>query len=201
MRRRLTTPLSLITLLGSLLVWLVAVPAASAGDPCYHDYVLPSDTSASTTQVKLLPCAYSPTVTVVRVGATVTFANVTDFTHLVTGANQAWGSRDAEVAPGKTVSYTFDQAGTYPYACALHRGMSGTIIVGDATPAAAVARSDTAAGAATASAEIPAGSPDARLILVSVLAGALLGGIVAWFVSRRSPVRGTESAEDVSRGV
>ena len=119
-------------------------PLASAGDPCYHDYVLPSDTSASTTQVKLLPCAYSPTVTVVRVGATVTFANVTDFTHLVTGANQAWGSRDAEVAPGKTVSYTFDQAGTYPYACALHRGMSGTIIVSDATPAAAVARSDTA---------------------------------------------------------
>ncbi len=193
--RRLAAPLSLLTLASGLLLWLAAVPAASAGDPCYHDYVLPSDTSASTTQVKLLPCAYSPTVTVVRVGATVTFANVTDFTHLVTGANQAWGSRDAEVAPGKTVSYTFDQAGTYPYACALHRGMSGTIIVGDATPAAAVAGAGTTGSTPTANAAQPAVPPDGRLILVSLLVGALLGGVVAWLASRRGPVRRTESVD------
>ena len=61
--RRLAAPLSLLVLASGLLLWLAAVPAASAGDPCYHDYVLPSDTSASTTQVKLLPCAFSPTVT------------------------------------------------------------------------------------------------------------------------------------------
>ena len=80
MRRRLAAPLSLLTLVGGLLVWLAAVPIASAGDPCYHDYVLPSETSVDERQVKLLPCAFSPTVTQVDVGETVTFTNVTDFT-------------------------------------------------------------------------------------------------------------------------
>ena len=87
-----------------------------------------------------MPCAFGPTVAQVAVGAKVTFVNGPEFAHLVTGANQAWGSRDAEIQPGGTVSYTFDKAGVYPYACALHRGMSGAIIVGDAVAAAAAAR-------------------------------------------------------------
>ena len=132
MRRRLAAPLSLLTLVGSLLVWLAAVPIVSAGDPCYHGFSMPPETTASSAQVSLLPCAFSPTVTQVDVGETVTFTNGTDFTHLVTGANQAWGSRDIELQPGATTSYTFDTAGAYPYACALHRGMAGVILVGDA---------------------------------------------------------------------
>ena len=130
--RRLAAPLSLLVLASGLVLWLAAVPIVSAGDPCYHDYAMPSQTTASTAQVRLLPCAFSPTVTQVEVGETVTFTNGTDFTHLVTGANQAWGSRDVELLPGETADYRFDTAGTYPYACALHRGMSGVILVGDA---------------------------------------------------------------------
>ena len=61
MRRRLTAPLSLHHLLGRPARLAVAVPAASAGDPCYHDFVhAVRTTSASTTQVELLPCAFSP---------------------------------------------------------------------------------------------------------------------------------------------
>ena len=82
-----------------------------------------------------MPCAFAPTIANVPVGSKVTFVNGPNFVHLVTGANQAWGSRDAEIQPGGTVSYTFDTAGIYPYACALHRGMSGAIIVGDAVAA------------------------------------------------------------------
>ena len=93
----------------------------------------------ATSQVKLDPCAFSPAIARVPVGATVTFANAGDFTHLVTGANQEWGSRDLEIHPYSKVSYTFDKAGTYPYACALHRGMSGVIVVGDADAAALAA--------------------------------------------------------------
>ena len=201
--RRLAAPLSLLVLASGLVLWLAVVPIVSAGDPCYHDYAMPSQTTASTAQVRLQPCAFSPTVTQVEVGETVTFTNGTDFTHLVTGANQAWGSRDVELLPGETADYRFDTAGTYPYACALHRGMSGVILVGDAQAAAAapVAGSGTTGSAPTANATEPAGPPDGRIILVSVLAGALLGGLVAWIVARRGPARGTTSADGVARGV
>ena len=203
--RRLAAPLSLLVLAFGLVLWLAAVPIVSAGDPCYHDYAMPSQTTASTAQVRLLPCAFSPTVTQVEVGETVTFTNGTDFTHLVTGANQAWGSRDVELLPGETVDYRFDTAGTYPYACALHRGMSGVILVGETLAAAAaaapVAGAGTTGSAPPANAPARAGRPDGRVILVSVLAGALLGGLVAWFVSRRNPARDTTSADGVARGV
>jgi plastocyanin len=137
----------------SLILWLFAAPATSAGDPCYHGFSMPTTTSEATTEIKLMPCAFAPTIARVPVGATVTFVNGPDFAHLVTGANQAWGSRDAELQPGAKVSYAFATAGVYPYACALHRGMSGAIIVGDGAAAAGSAIGATsgsgAAGAGT----------------------------------------------------
>ena len=102
----------------------------SAGDPCYHNFEMPKATTAAATTIALEPCAFTPTLTSVPIGATVTFKNPSQFTHLITGANQEWGSRDAEIAPGAAVTYTFDKAGVFPYACALHRGMSGVIVVG-----------------------------------------------------------------------
>ena len=202
MRRRLAAPLSLLLLSSSLVLWLAAVPIVSAGDPCYHGFTMPPETTGSSVQVKLLPCAFSPTVTRVDVGQTVTFANGTDFTHLVTGANQAWGSRDIELQPAATVSYRFDTAGVYPYACALHRGMAGVIVVGDVSVAAAGAGSGatgaTSTATANAQAEPQAGPSDARLILLGMLAGALMGGLIVWFASRRGAARGTESASPVA---
>ena len=152
-------PLSLSVLSSGLLLWLVAVPLVSAGDPCYHGFELPSDDQrVDRRQVKLEPCAFSPTVTQVAVGATVTFANGPSSPISSPAPNQAWGSRDVEIPPGKTVTYTFDKAGVYPYACALHRGMSGAIIVGDASgdgsgrrgPGRRAARRRTTASTATA---------------------------------------------------
>jgi len=199
MRRRLTALFGLLAATAALLVWLAAAPLTSAGDPCYHGFTMPQNTTGSDGQVKLMPCAFAPTVTSVDVGATVTFFNGPDFTHLITGANQAWGSRDVELAPGKTVSYRFDKAGVYPYACALHRGMSGVIVVGDAATAAAAAKgagSATNAGTSTASTTgaTPASAPqeDSTLRVVAIAglsaaAGALAGVAVVAIVLRRRP--------------
>jgi plastocyanin len=126
---------AILTTLALLAVGLVAAPSAAAGDPCYHGFLIPNRSEAATTQIKVAPCAFAPTVTHVAVGSTVTFFNGPDFTHLVTGANAEWGSRDTQLGPGQTVSYRFDTPGIYPYACALHRGMSGAIVVGDAAAA------------------------------------------------------------------
>ena len=115
----------------------MTAPAVSAGDPCFHGYVMPPATTGSGTDIKLMPCSFEPTVTTVPVGAAVTFHSGPDYTHLITGANQAWGSREVELQPNTTVSYTFDEPGIYPYACALHVGMSGAIVVGDPDDAVA----------------------------------------------------------------
>jgi len=221
MRRRLAFLATFVAGAAALTLWLAAASLVSAGDPCYHGFDLPTSTTSTGTQVKVLPCAFSPTVTNVDVGATVTFVNGPDFVHLLAGANQAWGSRDVELSPGRTVSYEFDEPGVYPYACALHRGMSGVIVVGDAATAmAAGARTaaggasgttgDASSGGATTtsgSTTAPATTPPspsastteiAALAAFSALAGGLIGATVAWFALRRRANDGKEPAPGVA---
>lgn len=127
--------------------------------------------------------------------------------HLITGANQAWGERDVELQPDTTVAYTFDKPGVYPYACALHPGMSGAIVVGDggeelaaaiaATSAAGgtTAAGDGTGGAGTAVGEAPApasatgGITDSAALLVAALGGALLTGGAVFLATRRTRPR------------
>ena len=187
MSRSLIRFVELSALITLSALWLSAAPVVSAGDPCYHDFTMPVTTTQSATQVKLMPCAFAPTVTQIKTGSTVTFFNGPDFTHLITGANQAWGSRDIEVRPGQTVSYTFDKPGVYPFACALHRGMSGTIVAGDAAtaPISDGAAGVTASGAAP-SAAAPSGTPTDGLALAALAAGAgvVVGAAAVFLVMR-----------------
>jgi plastocyanin len=181
-----------LVVLGSL---VVAAPAVVAGDPCYHGFELPSRSEGTDPQIKLMPCAFAPTVVRVTPGTTVTWFNGPDFTHLITGADQEWGDRDVEVKPGQHVSYRFEKAGVYPYACALHRGMSGTIIVGDAAAAAAPpaapatqakTTTDSVAGATAGGTSQVAIGP----LAASAAGGAVVGGLVMlaglWFLRARS---------------
>jgi plastocyanin len=187
MPRRLASFLGLGAVLCATLLWLVAAPGVTAGDPCYHGYTLPEDTSATATTVSLEPCAFAPTLTNVPVGTTVTFRNTSQFTHLITGANQAWGSRDTEIAPGASTAYAFDRVGLYPYACALHRGMSGVIVVGDA---AAIAPAAVAASPAPSTSQPAAAATDAAPVAaLALLAGVGIGAVGSWFVTRRRPTR------------
>ncbi len=171
------------------ILWLASAPTASAGDPCYHDFVMPTTTIQATNEIKVMPCAFGPTVAQVPVGSTVTFFNGPDFAHLVTGADQAWGSRDTELKPGSTVSYTFDKPGVYPYACALHRGMSGTIVVGDlaaANTVGAAAVGTTATGTPSAS-QTTSGTDlgGSAVLALAVAIGIVIGAAVAVLASRR----------------
>jgi plastocyanin len=193
MRRPIARLLSLAATSSLAILWLIAAPTASAGDPCYHSFDMPTTTIAATNQVKLMPCAFGPTIAQVPVGSKVTFFNGPDFVHLVTGANQEWGSRDAEIQPGGTVSYTFDKAGVYPYACALHRGMSGTIVVGDAVATDGGGdAATTAAGGATTDATPPTdatsgtGALDGPVVLaLAVGSGMIVGAGIVVVAQRR----------------
>ena len=198
MRRHIARLLALAATSSLAILWLISAPAASAGDPCYHGFEIPKATSEATTEIKLMPCSFGPTVAQVPVGSTVTFVNGPDFSHLVTGANQAWGSRDTEIQPGGTVSYTFDTAGVYPYACALHRGMSGSIVVGDGVAAAGGGGVSGAGAATTGGGAATTGTPPASestsaaggldgpaLLALAVGAGIVVGAGIAVLASRR----------------
>jgi plastocyanin len=163
-----------------------------AGNPCFHDFDMPPVTMEATNQIKLLECAFGPTIATVPAGSTVTFFNGPESPHLVTGADQTWGSRDIQIQPNTEISYTFDAPGLYPYACALHPGMSGTIVVGDAasalaagTTAAGVRLTDSEPGAATSEA---ASSPPVGTLAFATagtIAGLIVGGFAVWLGLRR----------------
>jgi plastocyanin len=195
------------------LAGLFAAPSVVAGDPCYHGFDVPERTTASETQIKMAPCAFAPTVTTVAAGSTVTFFNGPDFTHLITGANAEWGSRDVEVKPGAEVSYTFNKAGIYPYSCALHRGMSGTIVVGDLAAAVGAGSATGATGAGTTTGGTTTGGTTGQAaaassesttpsgvepvaIVAGAGAGAIAGAAAVWLAMRR---RRTDLTEALGR--
>ena len=111
---------------------LAADDAAAGGGGCHSSSAL-SDGSATT--VTMVKSCFGPTVTRVDAGATVTFINEDPGPHTVTGAAMAWGST-ANMLQGDTLEATFADEGVYPYACILHPGMVGAIVVGDGVRAA-----------------------------------------------------------------
>ncbi len=85
----------------------------------------------------LTDTAFQPNPVQVSVGATVTWTNDDSQPHTVTSGQNAQpdGKFDSSpnfnplIAPGQTYSHTFTEAGQYPYYCALHPNMVGTVSV------------------------------------------------------------------------
>jgi plastocyanin len=164
---------------------LAVAPTVLAGDPCFHGYTIPASTTVATTAVNMQPCAFVPTNVRVQPGSSVTFTNGSAETHLLTGANQAWGDREKEIAPGASLTVRFDTPGVYAFSCALHRGMSGAVIVEGADEAAAATP--------VSSAGNPPGSG-----LVATVAIVGLGALAAlgWAAALLQRRRGRVSAVD-----
>lgn len=106
-------------------------PLALAG--CFSEGPAPVDPStlppmAATVEAGATTNTFTPSATTIAKGGTVTWTigarrhNVTFF------ANPA-APAPVESATNVTQSRTFTQAGTYPYNCSLHAGMTGTITV------------------------------------------------------------------------
>ena len=63
----------------------------------------------------------------VAVGDTVTVVNNDDTAHTWSATDGTFNS--GNLAPGTSFSFTFEEAGTFPYVCQIHPTMSGTIEV------------------------------------------------------------------------
>jgi len=112
-----------------LLGWATA-GSVVAGDPCFHSLDRPATSAGATVGIAIQDCVFSPTVTSVPVGALVTWTNRSFQSHEIVGSNLTWGAHDKLLDPGDSMGWSFDKPGVYGYACMLHPGMTGAIVVG-----------------------------------------------------------------------
>jgi plastocyanin len=96
-------------------------PAPAPGAPQPTSVSIPSGASVLTVT------AYVPNPITVSVGTVITWTNNDTVPHTVSSQNNLWDS--GSINPGATYSRTFDTAGSFPYYCAYHPRMVGTIIV------------------------------------------------------------------------
>jgi len=83
--------------------------------------------AATTPQVTIEHATFGPATLTISVGTTVTWANHDGDLHSVASSQGLFVSSGLD--PGDTFSYRFTTPGTYPYFCALHPHMKGTIVV------------------------------------------------------------------------
>jgi plastocyanin len=176
--------LGLVLTLAVLLLGAVAAPAVvQAGGGCHAPDNSVHMEADGTKVIRMDVCSFAPAVSTVPVGTAVRFLNTATNDHAVTGRAGSWGSDI--LGPGQEFSARFDKVGTYPYACPLHPGMVGAIVVTAeaAGPADLAAPTQPAASSGPAA---PATSDPIQLALVG-LAGLAVGlGLGAAAMRRRT---------------
>ena len=90
---------------------------------------MPAPPPATAAKVSATDNRFEPAALNVQVGATVQWVNNGQHPHTVTSNDGKWDSGNLQ--PGATYSVTFTTPGTYRYHCNLHKGMEGTIVVGE----------------------------------------------------------------------
>ena len=117
---------------------IVGMPGtASAGGGCHGNVTENDATGERAATVRLIDACFTATVTTVDPGTPVTFVDMdAGIVHNV-GGNQ-WGHFE-DLFEGDAFTVSFDEAGTYPFACSYHPGMTGAIVVGGGTGAGGTA--------------------------------------------------------------
>jgi amicyanin len=82
---------------------------------------------AADMEVKIDNFTYNPQQITVKAGTTVTWINHDDIPHTVTSKTGALRSKAMDT--DDKFSFTFATPGTFPYFCALHPHMTGSIVV------------------------------------------------------------------------
>jgi plastocyanin len=71
--------------------------------------------------------AFVPNPVTVSSGGAVTWSNTDTTTHDMISDTGIWDS--GRIAPGARFDFAFPSKGTFPYHCAIHSGMVGTVVV------------------------------------------------------------------------
>lgn len=120
------TTMKLVTAFALAVAPVVAAAGpARAGGGCHE-----GATEGTGSTIRIVDACFTPTILQVKPGETVTWVNDDTFVHNITA--NGWGHFD-DLQPLARYSATFDQDGLYPFACTLHPGMSGVLVVGAGT--------------------------------------------------------------------
>src|SRR5262245_8216206 len=77
--------------------------------------------------VKIDNFTFGPAELTVTAGTTLTWTNRDDIPHTVVSTDKVFKSKVLDT--DETFSFTFDQAGSYPYFCSIHPHMTGKVVV------------------------------------------------------------------------
>lgn len=164
MRRRLPGlryGVHLLVLLG--LLWLIVGATATR-------------TAAADMAITIQGFAFNPATITVPVGTKVTWTNQDPATHTVTSDTGAFDSKN--LSTGGTFSFTFNQAGSFAYHCAIHTRMVATIVVTGPASAPTTANAPSATSAPPASVLPQTGAArdyrDRNLLVVLAVAAAVI---------------------------
>jgi plastocyanin len=80
-----------------------------------------------TVEVKIDNFSFGPAELTVAVGTTVTWTNRDDIPHTVVSTDKLFKSKVLDT--DEKFSYTFTQAGSFPYFCSIHPKMTGKVVV------------------------------------------------------------------------
>jgi plastocyanin len=116
--------------------------------------------SADAVPVRIVNLSFDPATAMVATGSAVVWTNDDAVPHTVTATDGAFDSGIFD--PGSSFTWTFDQPGTFPYACQLHPQMQGTVTVEGEAVAAPVEGPAAEAGTAEQAAEAPQATPTAQ---------------------------------------
>lgn len=89
--------------------------------------IVPSGTGTNPYQVMISGFAFSPATLTVPAGTSVTWTNNDAATHTVTSTTGIFDSKD--MTQGKSFTFKFTTAGTYPYVCIYHSNMTASVVV------------------------------------------------------------------------
>ena len=102
----------------------LAAPASAGGGACHTG--MPAAMDAVNT-IKIDHACFFPEAARVAVGGKVTWQNASGLPHNISGPAIEF----TELPDGGTYTHTFGKSGLFPYACTIHPGMSGVVVVGD----------------------------------------------------------------------
>lgn len=89
--------------------------------------VLFNFSEATIHNVSIIDFAFVPQMDTVAQGDTVRWTNNGSASHTTTSDGAVWNS--GTLSPGQSFSFQFNSTGTFPYHCAIHTSMHGTIVV------------------------------------------------------------------------
>lgn len=169
----MTAPRTVTTIVAlGMIGALAGMSTATAGGGGCHG--VPTEGRGS--RVEMIDACFTPSTLFARPGETITFVNRDGFSHNVTA--NGWGHFEDLTAGGRyTTSFADD--GVYAYACSIHPGMSGSIVIGGGASGADVTSLETRAVAASA-----APGSDGNGWIGAGAVGLVIGGVVGAGLAR-----------------